>query len=349
MRLRRERFGETGDGATVDRFLLECDTGLAVQLSALGAAVTRVRAPDGRGRPGDVALGFDELGAYLGPHPHLGSTVGRCANRIAHGRFPLEGRVVQLERNLGRHHLHGGARGFHAVVWEAETRTAPGEVSVRFRHRSRDGEGGYPGELDASVEYGLTAGGELRIAFRATSDRTTIVNLAHHSYFNLADGGASDVLDHTLEVAAERYTPVDADLLPTGAVAPVAGTPLDFRRPTPIGARIAELADGPGGYDHNYALGPGHGTLAFAARVREPRSGRQLEVWTTQPGLQLYTGNSLDGRWLGRGGLPYRRHAGLCLETQHYPDAPNHPQFPSIALEPGAVYAERVEYRFSAG
>jgi aldose 1-epimerase len=348
MNLERRRFGTTPGGTNVDLFTLVNDGGTEARIATLGATLTALRTPDRDGRPGDVALGFDALEPYLGSHPHFGSTAGRVANRIGGARFALEGRQYALRANAGRNHLHGGPGGFHAAVWEAAEVSGDGEVGVRLSRTSPDGEEGYPGNLLAVVTYTLTNEDELRIDFRATADRTTVVNLTHHSYFNLRDGGASGVLEHELELAASHYTPVDAESIPTGEIAPVAGTPLDFRTPTAIGARIDALGGDPGGYDHNYALDPSDAVPRFAARVREPRSGRVMEVWTTQPGIQLYTGNYLDGSFVGRGGVPYRKRCGLCLETQHFPDAPNQPRFPPIILRAGERYAHRASYRFRA-
>lgn len=349
MKLERVRFGTTPGGTHVGLFTLANDHGVEARLSTLGATLTALAVPDRHGRPGDVILGFDELDPYLGPHPHFGSIAGRVANRIARARFALEGREYRLAANVGRNHLHGGPRGFHAVVWGAGEVIGEGEVGVRFSYQSPDGDEGYPGTLFAVVTYTLTNRDELCVDFRATADRATLVNLTQHAYFNLRDGGATDVLDHELEIAADHYLPVDRESIPTGEIAPVADTPMDFTRPVAIGARIGRVGGDPGGYDHNYVLRSSTAPPALAARVHEPRSGRLMEVHTTQPGLQLYTGNSLDGSYRGRGGAVYRRHHGFCLETQHFPDAPNQPAFPSIALEPGAQYAERVSYRFRTG
>jgi aldose 1-epimerase len=317
-----------------------------VRLATLGATLTALVVPDRAGRPGDVVLGFDELAPYLGPHPHFGSIAGRVANRIAGASFELEGRRYHLAANAGRNHLHGGPHGFHAVVWGAGEVIGQGEVSVRFSYQSRDGDEGYPGMLFAVVTYTLTNRDELCVDFRATADRSTVVNLAQHAYWNLRDGGASDVLDHQLELAADHYLPVDAESIPTGELAPVVGTPMDFTRPTAIGDRIERVGGDPGGYDHNYAIRESTSLPSFAARVHEPRSGRVMEVYTTQPGVQLYTGNYLDGSYHGRGDVLYRKHHGFCLETQHFPDSPNQPAFPPIRLDPGQQYAHQTIYRF---
>lgn len=282
-------------------------------------------------------LGFDDPERYRGPHPSFGSTVGRYANRIAGARFPLDGHDVRLTANEGANHLHGGKIGFGRVAWRAERCETPDGPGVVFRYRSPDGEEGYPGTLDATVAYVL-ARDALRIGFTATTDRPTVANLSHHSYFNLKDGGRSSIGDHELWLAAERYTPLAPDQIPTGEVAPVAGTRFDFRAPRPIA----------GAYDQNFAL-DGAGELVLAARVFEPESGRVLEVETTAPGVQLYTGEILDGTLRGKQGIAYAKRTGLCLETQHWPDAPNRPHFPSATLRPGETYHHQVAYRFGVG
>ncbi|MBW2413776.1 MAG: galactose mutarotase [Deltaproteobacteria bacterium] len=316
-------------------FQLENGKGLRARVSTFGATLLSLHAPDRDGSPGPVVLGFDDPSRYLEPHPHLGATVGRYANRIAGGRFDLDGRDVQLTRNEGPHHLHGGEAGFGRVEWVG--RAEPG--GVRLEYVSSDGEEGYPGRLHAEVTYRLTEANELRIDWRAHSSRSTVVNLTHHSYFNLRDGGTSPVLDHELQVNADAFTPVDARGIPTGELDPVEGTALDFREPRRLGERIESLVPERGGYDHNFAL-LAEGGLSWAARLRDPVSGRALEVRTTQPGLQLYTGNFLDGQ-------PWPRWHGVCLETQHFPDSPNWLHFPSTRLEPGEEYAETVVYAFS--
>ena len=316
--------------------------GLEAAVIPYGATLVRLRAPDRDGRSGDVVLGHAELSAYRGAPSHLGSTVGRYANRIAGARFALDGREYRLEANDGPNHIHGGSTGLSRVVWDAEADAA----QVRLRYHSPDGEEGYPGNLDVRVTYALRASA-LRIEYRATSDAPTVVSLTNHAYWNLADGGARPVLDHELEIAASRYTPVDARGIPTGAIEPVAGTPLDFRGPRRVGERIAALLPARGGYDHNYALDR-PGLDAVAARVRARASGRALEVRTTLPGLQLYTANSLDGRFACAGGVRPGRWSALCLETQQFPDAPNQPRFPSARLDPGAAYQHTTVYTLSA-
>jgi aldose 1-epimerase len=348
MELRRDAFGTGKDGEPVWLYRLANGRGVEIELVSWGATLVRWRAPDRDGRSGDVVLGFDALAPYLARHPHMGSTVGRCANRIGGARFALDGVEHRLTPNIAPHHLHGGTRGFHDVAWEAEELRSDRSVGVRFRYRSRDGEEGYPGNVEASATHVLDERGALTIDFSATTDRPTLVNLAHHSYFNLADGGATDVRDHELWLAADAYTPLGPGLIPTGEIAPVRGTPLDFTAPRRVGDRIDAVGDEPRGYDHNYVLRGARGTLRLVARVRDPRSGRVLEVGSTEPGLQLYTGNFLDGTLVGRGGARYCRHAGLCLETQTFPDSPHHAHFPQAVLRPGETYRHRVVYRVSA-
>lgn len=346
LRIERSRFGALPDGTPVERFVLSSAAGTTAELTSFGASLVRLLARDREGRLGDVVLGFDALDPYLAPHPHLGGTIGRYANRIAHGRFRLDGREIVLAANQPPHHLHGGVVGFDRVVWRAEEVGGP-NAGVRFSHQSPDGDEGYPGRLDVAVTYALGRDGVLRIDFEARTDRPSVVNLTHHPYWNLRDGGASEVLDHELFLAASAHTPVDRSGIPTGAIEPVAGTPLDFRSPRAIGERIAALAALRGGYDHNLVLDRPVGSAAptLAARLRDPASGRVLEVHTTQPGLQLYAGNFLDGSLVGRGGHRYRRHHGLCLEPQHFPDSPNQPGFPSTRLAPGEVYRHIIVYK----
>jgi aldose 1-epimerase len=347
--MEQRAFGRTQDGQPVELYTLRSSRGLSVEVMTYGGIVRSLRLPDRDGRGSDVVLGFDALDGYLAGSPYFGAIVGRYANRIAKGRFRLGDEVYALATNDGDNHLHGGVRGFDKVVWVAEPLTGADGPSLRLRYRSQHGEEGYPGTLAATVVYTLTERDELRIDSTATTDRPTVVNLAHHSYFNLAGQGAGDVLGHELTVDADRFTPVDAGLIPTGELRPVAGTPFDFRRPTRIGARIdgrdPQLVAGRG-YDHNFALNR-RGGLSPCARLREPRSGRVVEVLTTEPGLHLYTGNLLDGSLTGKDGTVYERRSGVCLETQHFPDSPNHPAFPSTRLDPGQRYESTTVYRFA--
>jgi aldose 1-epimerase len=334
-------FGVGPDGRTVHAFTMRNARGMEVRVMEYGAIILSIRVSDRAGHFDNVALGFDSLDGYLRDRQYIGAAVGRYANRIAGGRFTLDGRTVQLTCNEGRNQLHGGSRGFHNVVWHADEVDA-GQV-VTFRHVSLDGEEGYPGTLAALVRYELTNDNALLIDFRATADRATHVNCTQHSYFNLAGGDAPDsILDHQLQLHASRFTPVDATLIPTGELRAVRGTPFDFTTPTAIGARIdavdEQLRLG-GGYDHNWVVDRTGSGPAPAATVYEPRSGRTLDILTTQPGIQFYSGNGMSGRFAPR--------SALALEPQHFPDSPNHPAFPSTLLTPGAAYAERIVYRFS--
>ncbi len=327
-------------------FTLRNRQGTEVTITNFGGIVMSLRVPDRDGRLADVVLGFDEAGDYLRPHPYFGALIGRYANRIAGGRFHLEGVDYALTTNDGPNQLHGGHRGFDKVVWTADSGETPEGPCLSLTHKSPDGDEGFPGELSARVTYTLTKDCELRIDHAAVTDRPTVVSLTHHSYFNLAGHAAGDVLGHELFIDADHFTPVGTDLIPTGAIASVAGTPLDFRHPTTLGSRIQNGTMGQG-IDHNFVLNrPGRG-LRLAARVSEPVSRRVMEVFTTEPGLQLYTGNGLDGSLVGKGGAAYRMHGGFCLETQAFPDSPNQPRFPSTRLAPGETYASRTIYRFS--
>ena len=316
---------------------------MSARVITYGATLTEVLVPDHAGAVADVVLGFDTLAGYEGRHPYFGATVGRYANRIANGRFDLDGRTYTLATNNGPNHLHGGRVGFNRVVWTATASSDADAARVRLTYVSPDGEEGYPGTLTTTVTYSLSTANELRIAYEASTDKPTPVNLTNHSYWNLA--GAGQVLDHELMVAAARYTPVDAGLIPTGARVPVAGTPFDFTRPKPIRADLD--ATGPTkGFDHNYVL-DGDG-LRLAARVVEPASGRTMEVLTDQPGVQVYTANTLDPALVGKHGVHYGPYGALCLETQHFPDSPNQATFPSTVLRPGRTFTSTTIYRFSS-
>lgn len=339
-----EPLGSLPDGRAVPVFTLTGAGGAEVRVTPYGAAIVSLRVPDRDGQLDDVVLGYDGLDGYLADRCFMGVVVGRYANRIRGGRFSLDGHEFVLETNDGPNHLHGGSDGFHRRLWAAEQ--GAGDVVV-FRVVSADGEGGYPGRVEASVTYALTARNELSVDYRAASDRPTPVCLTQHSYFNLAGGGS--VLDHVLTIDADAFTPVDETLIPTGERAPVGGTPFDFTSGRPIGERIgdahAQIRIG-NGYDHNFVLRPGRGTRR-AARLADPRSGRVMDVLTTEPGLQFYSGNFLAGEPRGRGGRAYGRHGGLCLETQAFPDSPNRPEFPSSIVRPGAPYASRTVFSFS--
>jgi aldose 1-epimerase len=343
-------FGRLPDGTDVGLFTLNNARGLEVRAIAYGAIILSVRAPDRRGRLDDVVLGCDDLEGYLTRSRYFGAVVGRYGNRIAHGRFTLDGRTFQLATNNGPNHLHGGVKGFDKVVWLAQPHALDGHTAVAFSYTSPDGEEAYPGTLNARVSYALTERNELVVEYEATTDKPTLVNLTQHSYFNLAGEGRGDILQHVLSLEADRFTPVDDTSIPTGELAPVAGTPFDFRQPTAIGARIdadhEQLRRG-AGYDHNFVLrdGPVPGGLRHAARVFEPASGRTLDVATTEPGVQFYAGTHLGGQ-IGKHGHPYGPRTAFCLETQHFPDSPNHPHFPSTILRPGATYRSKTVFTF---
>jgi aldose 1-epimerase len=313
-----------------------------------GAAIVSLRVPDRAGNLDDIVLGFDSLEGYLGHTHYFGAIVGRYANRIARGRFELDGSRYRLSVNDEPHHLHGGTRGFDRVVWECEPFRHDRGEGLALRHTSPDGDQGYPGTLNVDLRYLLNDSNELQVDYLATTDKPTPVNLTQHSYFNLLGAGKGDILGHQLRIDADAYTPVDCTLIPTGKVLPVAGTPFDFRAAVAIGARIGDpdpQLEYAGGYDHNFVLRRGGTGLLSAARVVEPASGRTLDVFTTEPGLQLYSGNQLDGI-AGRGGRRYGRRSGFCLETQHFPDSPNRPEFPSTILNPGEEYLSRTVFAF---
>jgi len=339
------RFGSLEDGTTVDMLTLKNARGATAKVITYGATLTELWIPDRNGKLGDVVLGFDKLPGYVENHPYFGATVGRVANRIAKGKFTLDGREYSLEINNPPNSLHSGPKGLSHMVWKAEPLHEPHAAAVRFSCVSPDGDGGFPGKLSVTVVYRLTDDNELQLEYSAKTDKATPINLTNHSYFNL--GGGKDILDEILYLPAERYTPVDATLIPTGEILPVKGTPLDFTKPTAIGARIAEMKGNPGGYDHNYVLSNKAGEFKLAARVSDPRSGRQMGVWTTEPGVQFYSANFLDGTLTGKGGVAYGKHAGFCLETQHFTDSVNLPDFPSVILRPGGVYRTATTYKFS--
>jgi aldose 1-epimerase len=343
----RDRFGSTADGNAVDVYTLRNAAGVEVKAISYGGIITSLKVPDRQGTMGDVVLGFGSIEAYLKPHPFFGAIVGRYANRIGGGRFSLDGREFTLATNNGPNHLHGGNVGFDKVLWKAAP--VAGRSAVVFTRTSPDGEEGYPGNLAVRVTYELTDSNELVVDYHASSDKPTPVNLTQHSYFNLAGEGAGDILGHHLTIYADRYTPVDATLIPTGELAPVERTPFDFRASTSIGARIAQdhpqLKNGRG-YDHNWVLNRTAAGLQLAARVVEPASGRTLEVATTEPGMQFYSGNFLDGTLTGKSNRVYGHRSGFCLETQHFPDSPNKPAFPSTILRPGQEYRSRTVFTF---
>jgi aldose 1-epimerase len=339
----KEGFGVMPDGTAVDLHTLTNANGLKAGLITYGATLVFLEVPDQNGALSDIVLGHDNLEGYLSASPYFGSPVGRYGNRIAGGRFVLDGVTYQLATNDGANHLHGGIKGFDKVIWNAEPIREPDAVGVRFAYLSPDGEEGYPGNLKCTVTYALTNADELRINYEAETDQATPINLTHHSYFNLAGPGVRDILEHELVLEADGYLPVDAGLIPTGEIAAVEGTSMGFTSPATIGSRIAEVE---GGYDHCYVLRSPGGELALAATVHDPDTGRVMEILTTEPGLQFYSGNFLDGSITGKGGRVYHKHFGFCLETQRFPDSLNKPQFPSTILEPGTIYRSLTVHRF---
>lgn len=344
----REFFGTAATGERVERFTLYGPHGMSARLISFGATVTELLVPDSEGRLADVVLGFDDLASYETKSPYFGCTVGRVAFRIPYGRFELDGQRYQLSLNRGPHHLHGGARGFSWRVWKADEVPSGSDQAIEFTLVSADGDEGYPGQLHAAVRYTLTQAGELRIDFRATTDRATPVNMTHHGYFNLAGAGTRDVLQHRLQIDADQYSETDAQTIPTGALPPVAGTPLDFRQATPIGQRIGTSAGQLSGYDLAYLHRHGSGELARVATLHDPGSGRKMDVLTDAPALILYTGNDLDGTLQGKHGYAYTRHRGVCLETGHLPDSVHHANFPSAIVRPQGEYRHTCVYRFSS-
>ena len=334
----------SGEGVT--HFTLTNQNGVKATLMDYGANLLTLEVPDRDGNMDDIVLGFDEVEPYTGASPYMGATVGRYANRIAAGKFTLDGQEYTLAINNEPNHLHGGDVGFDKVLWDGEPFSNEDGVGVRFTYTSKDMEEGYPGNLTSTVTYTLTNEDELRIDYEAETDKKTHINLTHHSYFNLGGASSGDtILDHVLEIEAARYTPVDATGIPTGAIPPVAHTPFDFTTPHVIGERIDQVE---GGYDHNYALDSMDGSLTLAATVRDPESGRVMEIRTTEPGLQFYTGNFLDGTLTGKDDTVYEKNFGLCLEAHKYPDSPNRPDFPTSVLEPGQTYRQTTVHKFYA-
>jgi aldose 1-epimerase len=348
-RVSRAPFGTVPGGPAIELFTLTNPGGVEVRAMTYGGIIVSLRVPDRRRQLDDIVLGFDTAAEYAAGHPYFGAIVGRYANRIANGRFVLDGKTYQLATNNGPNHLHGGVKGFDKVIWSGEPFQDDRGAGVVFTYTSGDGEEGYPGTVKARVTYTLTDRNELLFDYHATADRPTVINLSQHSYFNLAGQGSRDVLEHELQIHADRYTPVDDTLIPTGELAAVAGTPFDFRALTAIGARIGQdhvqLVRGRG-YDHNYVLTRTGPDLQNAARVVERTTGRTLEVATTEPGVQFYSGNFLDGTITGKQGRVYRQRYGFCLETQHFPDSPNEPAFPSTVVGPGQEYRSRTVFRF---
>ncbi len=348
--MKRETFGKTLDGREVFVTTLKNRTGIEARITNYGGIILSLLVPDRTGKTEDVVLGYESLRDYLKETPYFGALIGRYGNRIGKGKFTLNGVEYSLATNDGPNHLHGGLKGFDKVVWEVnEQASVPGR-SLVLTYRSKDGEEGYPGNLDVKVVYALNDSNELKIQYEAKTDKPTVVNLTNHSYFNLEGAGKGDILAHELFIDADRFTPVGPGLITTGEIRPVRGTPMDFTTPTAIGARIREeyeqLKLG-GGYDHNWVLNRHDAGLVLAARVYEKSSGRVMEVLTTEPGLQFYSGNFLNGTNIGKGSRAYEYRFGFCLETQHFPDSPNRPEFPSTVLNPGQLYSTSTVYRFS--
>ena len=331
------------------------NAGVEAAITTYGGAVVSLKVPDRNGKLGDVVLGFDSVDGYVEGKSYFGAIIGRYGNRIGHAQFTLDGKTYTLAKNNVENSLHGGTKGFNKMVWKAKEIPAKDGQALELTYLSKDGEEGFPGNLKVRVVYTLTDSNELKIEYSATTDKKTVVNLTNHSYFNLAGvgPGMGDILGHMLMIEADKFTPVDSGLIPTGELRDVAGTPFDFRQPTAIGARInsdEEQIKLGGGYDHNFVLRRKPGDpISLAARVEEPKTGRVMEVWTTEPGVQFYTGNFLDGSAHGKGGVAYTKRSAFCLETQHFPDSPNQPKFPSVVLNPGERYHTTTIYKFSTG
>ena len=342
----KNEYGKTDDGRVVHEYVLTNKNGLRVKLITWGATLTSVETPDKNGKLANITLGFDKLAGYTQRHPYFGSTVGRYGNRIAKGKFTLDGETYTLATNNGPNHLHGGKVGFDMVLWDAVETKTDNSVGAKFYYLSKDGEEGYPGNLKTSVTYSLTDANELKIDYTATTDKATVINLTNHAYWNLAGAGSGDILKHQLMLNADKWIPTDETSIPTGELASVKGTAMDFTTMHAIGDNIAELKKPPHttkGYDHCYVLRGQSGKLELAAKVKEPTSGRTMEIYTTEPGIQLYCGNFLDGSPAGNN---HKQHDAFCLETQHYPDSPNQPSFPSTVLKPGATYKSQTVHKF---
>ena len=344
-------FGTTKDGVAVELYTLTNDNGASVKFMSYGGIITEINVPDRWGRIGDIVLGFKTVAEYEQMSPYFGALIGRYANRIAGGKFSIDGTEYTLATNNGANTLHGGNKGFDKVVWTVEPLPSIPEVAAaKLTYVSKDGEEGYPGTLTAAVTYTFNNDNELRIDYEATTDKTTVVNLTSHSYFNLAGNGSGSIEDQILTINADAFTPVDSGGIPTGEIAPVAGTPFDFRQGTPIGARIRSSSEQMifgRGYDHNWVVNRSGDGLSLDARAYDPSTGRSMEIWSDQPGLQFYTGNFLDSTTVGSAGRQYRQGDAYCLETQHFPDSPNHPDFPSTLLKPGETYKTSTVHKFA--
>lgn len=339
-------YGKMPDGTGVEEYTLVNKNGLSMKVITYGGIVTELHVPDKEGKFADVCLGCSNLEEYIEGHPFFGAIAGRVANRIAKGKFTLDGKEYTLATNNGPNHLHGGKVGFDKRVWKATVVKGRSGEALRLTYTSKDGEEGYPGTLTATITYQLTDNNEWQIHYEAATDKATPINLTQHAYFNLAGHDAGTILDHQLKIDADKYTPTDDTLIPTGKIEPVKGTPFDFTTPTPIGKNIKEIKADPQGYDLNFVLNGKAGTLRPIAEVTDAKSGRVMKVSTDQPGVQLYTGNFLDGKQKGKGGVKYKQYAGFCLETQHYPDSINHADFPSVVLKPGETYKQTTVYAF---
>jgi len=344
MSIEKQAFGKTKDGKEVDLYTLTNTNGLKAKITTYGGIVTSLQVPDRDGNLADIVLGYDTVDEYIKSNPYFGALIGRYGNRIAKGKFTLDGVEYTLATNDGPNHLHGGIKGFDKVVWKASAMETDEGPALKLTYVSPDGEEGYPGTLTCTVVYTLTDNDELKISYEAETDKATVLNLTHHSYFNLGGFDSGDILDHELQLNADNFTPVDDTLIPTGKIQPVKGTPMDFTSPKVIGSRIGHVK---GGYDHNYVLNSSDGSLALAASVHDPKTGRVMEIYTTEPGIQFYSGNFLDGTLKGKGAV-YNKHYGFCLETQHFPDSPNKPEFPSVVLKPGEKYTQLTVHKFSA-
>ncbi|MHC4157643.1 MAG: aldose epimerase family protein [Planctomycetota bacterium] len=344
MSIEKKPFGKTLDGRDVDLYTLTNNNGLQAEIMTYGGIVRTLLVPDRDGNLADIVLGYDTLEEYIKDNPYFGALIGRFGNRIAKGKFTLDGVEYTLATNNDQNHLHGGDKGFDKVVWDAEELQTEEGPALKLTYTSKDGEEGYPGNLTCTVVYTLTNNNELTVDYEAETDKNTVVNLTHHSYFNLAGHNSGDILGHELMLTADNFTPVDDTLIPTGEIKAVNGTPMDFTKPMVVGSRIDQVK---GGYDHNFVLNSSGGSLALAASVYEPNTGRVMEISTTEPAIQFYSGNFLDGSNKGKGAV-YNKHNGFCLETQHFPDSPNQPNFPSVVLKPGEKYTHLTVHKFSA-
>jgi aldose 1-epimerase len=345
-----EPFGTTSDGQAVTIYTLRNSKGSEARIMNYGGIVVSLKVPDKNGNFDDIVLGYDSVAQYQAKTPYFGALIGRYGNRIGNAKFTLEGKQYTLAQNDGVNTLHGGVKGFDKVMWNAEPFQSKDGPALKLTYLSKDGEEGFPGNLNVTAVYTLTDDNALKLEFKATTDKPTVVNLTHHSYFNLRGQGNGDVLGHLVYINADKTTPVNKGLIPAGDLADVTGTPFDFRKPTAIGARIDDpdpvLQYGPG-YDHNWVINKSPGKYGLQARVTEPATGRVMEVWSDQPGLQFYAGNFLDGTITGKAGKVYQRRTAFCMEPQHYPDSPNKPQFPSVELKPGQTYHSLIVYKFS--